>query len=212
MSSKITFVGQIRNISTQTTNITYKLDDGTGTVEVRKWADPDAGSSMDTDDSPKPKIVENGYVRVWGRLRPYNNKRQVISHSLRPITDYNEIQYHMLEATVVHLHITRGPPDAAAKHTTTSGYAQAANNFGAPSNGLVTTSGRRLAPDTSVAAQKVFNVLETSPQSNEGLHMQNIAIKLKMDMVDVAKAGEELLARGYIYPTVDDNTWVILDV
>ncbi|KAI9864497.1 MAG: replication factor A protein 2, partial [Pleopsidium flavum] len=77
--TQITFIGQIRNISTQTTNITYKLDDGTGTIEVKQWIDSDATTALDTtnnnSDNPKPKLIENAYARVWGRLKAFNNKR-----------------------------------------------------------------------------------------------------------------------------------------
>lgn len=181
------------------------MDDGTGTIEVRIWADADANNSPS-----RSKLVENVYARVWGRLKPYNSKHTVVCQTIRPVLDFNEIQYHLLEATVVHLHFARGPPEPAEKAVTNAPYGQA--QYGGPANGADTAQGKRLAPDTSVAAQKVFNVLETSPQSNEGLHMQDIAVRLGMDMAEVGKAGDELLSRGYIYTTVDDSTWTILDI
>src|ERR1700748_777879 len=70
--SQVTFVGQIRSISTQPTNITYKIDDGTGLIEAKQWIDvnsaDDTSSQMDLDSS-KSKLVEDGYCRVWGRLK-----------------------------------------------------------------------------------------------------------------------------------------------
>ena len=81
-------MGQIRNISTQTTNITYKLDDGTGTIEVKQWIDADASMDTTSDSTiSKPKLIENEWARVWGRLKAFNNKRHVGAHVIRPISD-----------------------------------------------------------------------------------------------------------------------------
>lgn len=201
--SQITFVGQIRNISQQTTNITFKFDDGTGLAEVKLWIDSDAPNPLEPADGSKPPLVDNAYARVWGKLKSYGNKRHVIAHIIRPIKDYNEISYHLLEATVVHLHFTRGPLNSDSKPTTNGGDVQMGGYGG--------NAGAIPSHITSGAA-KVLNVLRTAPQGNEGLHMQDIASRTGMDMADVAKAGDELLTEGKIYTTVDDTTWALLDV
>ncbi|GME50942.1 Nucleic acid binding OB-fold tRNA/helicase-type [Neofusicoccum parvum] len=202
--SQITFVGQIRNISQQTTNITYKFDDGTGTTEVKQWIDSDAPNPLEPADGSKPTLVENAYARVWGKLKSYGNKRHIIAHTIRPITDYNEISYHLLESTVVHLHFTRGPVSSEGKPTANGG-SQQQGGFGGNADGGV-------AVHMSASARKVYHTLQTAPQGNEGLHMQEIASRTGMDMADVAKAGDELLTEGKIYTTVDDTTWALLDV
>lgn len=126
-TTQITFVGQVRAISMQTTNVTYKLDDGTGIIEVKQWIDAEQYGDDDGmgGGEKKDKVVEQGYVRVWGRLKAFNNKRHVGANIIRPIHDFNEIQYHLLEATVVHLHFTRGPPGELG-----------ANSKGAAQNGM----------------------------------------------------------------------------
>lgn len=50
------------------------------------------------------------YVRVIGQLKSFNNKRSINAQVMKKITDFNEIQYHLLEAIYVHLYHTRGPP------------------------------------------------------------------------------------------------------
>ncbi|KAB2575021.1 Nucleic acid binding OB-fold tRNA/helicase-type [Lasiodiplodia theobromae] len=201
--AQITFVGQIRNISQQALNISFKFDDGTGLGEVKLWMDADGPNPLEPADGSKPTLVENTYARVWGKLRSYGQKRHVIAHIIRPITDYNEISYHLLEATAVHLHFTRGPP--------ASGDSKPAANGGDVPMGGYGDAGS-IPSHISAAAKKVLHVLRTAPQGNEGLHMQDIASRTGMDMADVAKAGDELLTEGKIYTTVDDTTWALLDV
>lgn len=47
---------------------------------------------------------ENTYVRVFGHLKSFKeNSRSLIAFGLSPVTDFNEITYHMLD--VVHSHL-----------------------------------------------------------------------------------------------------------
>lgn len=204
---KVSFVGQIRNISSQTTNITYKLDDGTGTIEVKQWIDAEATTSMDIDGAvpSKPKLTENEWARVWGRLKAFNGKRHVGAHVIRPIEDKMEIQYHLLEATYVHLYFIRGSLDQIKSEKGANGQDQLGND--GDNNSF---NGRQM-PSVSPAARRVFQTLKSSPQNNEGLHVQNIAANCGMNMADVMKAGDELLSHSMIFTTVDDSTWALLE-
>ncbi|KAF2691285.1 replication protein A, subunit RPA32 [Lentithecium fluviatile CBS 122367] len=200
-TSQITIVGQIRNIATQTTNITYKLDDGTGSIEVKQWNDADA---MET--SPlKARLIEGAYCRAWGKLKDLGNRRHVNAQIVRPVDDMNEVSYHMLEATAVHLYITRGPISG-----TGLGAGGAAVN-GAGQQGAAGAYGATDLVGYSAVAKRVYNHLKEAPQTNEGLHQQEIAAKLGIDTAEVAKAGDALLEGGLIYTTVDDQTWAILE-
>ena len=59
-------------------------------------------------------------------------------------------------------------------------------------------------------AKRVFNLLKTEPQTNEGLHAQLIAAKLSLPPSDVVRAAQELLNTGLIYPTIDDDTYTVM--
>lgn len=199
---QLTFVGQIRNISTQTTNTTYRLDDGTGSIEVKQWVDSD---TVDQDNPTKAKLVEGAYCRAWGKLKSFNDRRSVGAQIIRPVEDMNEVSYHLLEATSIHLYFTRGPPggaNAGAGDANTNGGAgqQAAGPYGA-----YDLSGY------NPVARKVFQYLRDTPQSNEGLHQHFIAANLGLESADVLRAGDDLLAGGLIYTTVDDHTWAVLE-
>jgi replication factor A2 len=200
---QVTFVGQVRNISTQATNVTYRIDDGTGVVEVKVWIDTDAMESSDN----KPKVTEGAWARVWGKLRSFGNKRHVGAHVIRKIDDMNEVNYHLLEAAVVHCYFTKGPPEQFMKTEDTGGAQQQTGGQVA----VPEQHGGRALPPMSANAKQVFNALKTTPQNNEGLHVQNIAAQLRMDVPDAMKAGDELLSLGVIFTTVDDDTWAILE-
>ncbi|KAL1303743.1 hypothetical protein AAFC00_007086 [Neodothiora populina] len=204
-ASQITFVGQIRNISKQVTNITYRLDDGTGTFEVKMWIDTD--SANDENDVPAQKgLVENAYARVFGKLKTFG-KRHVVAHAIKPVTDMNEINYHLLEATYVHLYFQRGPLGQKAE-----GGANGQQDGGYAATGGASTGGGKLPASASSGARRVYECIANTPQTNEGLHMQDIAGRTGMDTNDVLKAGDELQGIGVIYTTVDDHTWALLDV
>jgi replication factor A2 len=182
--------------------VTYKIDDGTGTIEVKQWIDPD-----NENDAAKGKIMENNYVRVWGRLKSFGNKRHVGAHVIRPISDFNEISYHLLEATAVHLFFARGPPSGAKGGANVMNGGQDTHM----SNGGDFGIGGGLPAGLSVAAKKVYHCLATTPQSNEGLHEQDVASRLNMNVAEVNAGADQLLEQGLIYSTVDEHTWAILN-
>jgi replication factor A2 len=203
---QITFVGQVHGVNMLATKITYKIDDGTGLIEVTQWVDADA----DADVIRAQLHKQDEYLRVTGRIKSFNNSRSVQAHIIRPITDFNEISYHLLEATVIHLYYTRGPPEAM---NPVKGDGMFVDGYGggtttvAPANG----GSKKLPSKLSQASRKVFELLQNEPQNNEGLHVHNIAGKLGMQVNDVFKAGDELLGEGFIYTTVDDETWAVLE-
>ena len=204
VATQLTFVGQIRSISTAATNITYKVDDGTDNIEVKQWIDSDANQDqMDTDNNGKSKLVEEGYCRVWGRLRAFHDRRHVQAHIIRPITDYNEINYHLLEATAMHLFFKHGPPGSGNEDQKT-GYGQANGGDADEIDGKSTKG-------LSGKALQVLKFLRNSPQSNEGQHVQLIASGIGMEVNDVFTAAESLVHHGWIFTTVDDSTWAVLD-
>jgi len=214
-ATQVTFVGQVRNISQQATNVTYKLDDGTGVMEVKVWIDAEAV------EEKKDKVAEQGYARVWGRLKAFNNKRHVGAQIIRPIPDFNEIQYHLLEATAVHLHFSRGPPESLQQNGAGAGAGKAGGvangegqaNGGGYGGGAENGGGvKQLPPSASRAARVVYQTLAETPQTHEGLHMQDIATRCGLEITEVMKGGDELANMGMIYTTVDDYTWAVLDV
>lgn len=205
--TQITFVGQVRNINPQPTNVTLKIDDGTGQIEVKKWIDADKA-----DDGNADQYELDSYVRVWGRLKSFSNKRHVGAHVIRPVTDFNEVNYHLLEATYVHLYLTRGPlgQDGAANGGGESMFVDG-GAYGGNANGG--GSGQMLSKVSGCGplAKRMFNFMNGTPGMNEGVHLNVISSSTGMSVRDVLAAADELLGQGLIYTTVDDETWAILE-
>lgn len=209
--ANVLFMGQVRNVSSQSTNVTYIIDDGTGELEVKKWVDSTTADNMDTDDGKAPgdgktEVKLLGYARVFGSIKSFANKRYIGAHSVRPLSNINEFHTHLLEATAVHLFFTRGPPGGAAPGGNAGGadaVMGGADEYGGAQN--------KALASMSLVAKKIYNLLKTEPQDDTGLHMQVIASKLNMPATEVARAGEELLGAGVIFSTMDEQTWAILE-
>jgi replication factor A2 len=192
---QVCLVGQIQSVATQSTNITYKIDDGTGVIDVKKWLDPELKQAIE-DGSTTP-IAQDTYVRVWGKVKEFNSKRHVGATFVRPITDFNEVSYHFLQSTLVHLQMTRGAQAGAkagaagpeSKDTEMGNY----DTFGADMSLL------------SANAKKVLNLLKTVSSGNEGMHVQEIARRLGMELNQASTAAEEIVYQGIAYTTSDDT-------
>ncbi|KAI1826506.1 replication protein A, subunit RPA32 [Xylaria intraflava] len=196
---QVTVVGMVRAISPQTTNITYKIDDGTGVIEVKQWLDADKQESAEASAAA---FKEEDYVRVWGRLKSFSNKRHIGAHVIKPLRDFNEVNYHLLEATYVHLFFTRGAlPSAGA----------AANNSNNNDSMFVGDEKDSRYKSFSAKARRIYDYISRNGNPTDGIHMQLIARETAMSIQDVMAGAEELLSHGTIYTTMDDETFAILE-
>lgn len=119
-----------------------------------------------------------------------------------------EITYHLLEATYVHLYFMRGPLEPGGGK---GGAAGGMNGQMDGQDGDSMGGTSRQMGNVSANARRVFQCLKELPQSNEGLHVQNIAAHIRMPVPEVVKAGDELLEQSMIFTTVDDHTWAMLE-
>ena len=50
---------------------------------------------------------ENTYVKVFGHVRAFGGKRNVVAFKVMPITDMNALTTHMLEVIHSHLYLSK---------------------------------------------------------------------------------------------------------
>jgi replication factor A2 len=172
---------------------------------VIKWLTEDREAYENGSLAPLPQDM---WVKVWGRLKESNRIRQVSAIVVRPLQDHNEISVHLLECTLVHLQMTRGMPSKGGVQNTRAG-ADQMDIDGGMGNGM---GGGRDFTGLSPGARRIFQHIEGAKQSHEGVHMQNIAQDLKMEINQVSKGGTELIDKGLIYSTVDEDTWAVLEM
>lgn len=215
--TRICFVGQVRNISKQTTNTTFKMDDGTGTVEAKDWNDIDApmydegGNPLQTNK----ETIENGdWAKVNGTIKFSNNRKHVTATVMKKIKDKNEINYHLLEATYVHLYLSRGPPGSLNSEGNAGG-----NDYGQQQQQQQSYNGANAGDAAfanqlqgmSAVARKVFSCIKDA-RNNEGLHNHDIAARVGLPIPAVINACRELSEQSLLFNTVDDETWSVLEV
>ncbi|KCV73363.1 hypothetical protein H696_00902 [Fonticula alba] len=105
----LSIIGVIRAVRETTTTVTYLVEDSTGSIDMRKWLDRDAGDGDAAIEEQAPSLPEGTYVHVYGNLRVFDKRKSINISHIRPVTDFNEVTYHLLETIHGHLYRTRGP-------------------------------------------------------------------------------------------------------
>ncbi|KAI8091146.1 uncharacterized protein B0P05DRAFT_529009 [Gilbertella persicaria] len=176
--TQISFIGVIRNIQELATNYVYTIEDGTGAVDVRKWIEQN--ETPEEADARRELMVDT-YVHVNGRLNSFSNRTTVVAHAIRPITDYNEITFHFLDAIRAHLIFSKPSKSdpMSIDHPT----------------------------KTEDIQSRVNSAIKSFEDSPDGATVDQICFKLKglHTESEVRNTLELLLQDGQCYTTVDDD-------
>ncbi|KAJ2851311.1 Replication factor A protein 2 [Coemansia brasiliensis] len=197
---QITIVGVVRNIVQQPVNITYSVEDGTGKIDVRMWLNDNSDGTEGQAQTTDSGIAIGKYVRIYGELKFFNNSRTVSAHKIRPITDHNEITYHGLEVTYVHLCKTRGQPSSLqpANGSAVSAPYLAGNNMSRPG---------MLDDGMTPVRSAILEVIKTAPPNPEGVSVsvvqQNLAGRFQIS--EITNAISWLTSEGHLFNTIDDQ-------
>lgn len=211
----VTFVGQIIKIAQRETNNSFEIDDGTGTIEVKVWT-----TTEDAEDeaSKAPKYTERSYVRVFGSLKVYREKKTINATAVRVVEDFNEITYHMLESLSIHLFYLHGPaPNSGALPGSSS-----SSSSSSAVKSEVKSEGAQDYADTTglVFEDPVFNSIYQavrSVRSQKGCSFVEIKRRLQADSIiiqddnDLREYIEQLVNASHLYVTSDDNHWGICE-
>lgn len=199
----VKLIGCLVSVKEQTTNSIYTLEDGTGRIDAKTWAD----ESDESLTERKSRLVEGAYVQVIGTMKEFNGGKSVMAYDIRPVTDFNQITHHLIEAVYQHVCNTKGP----AQKTSSFGATSSSNFSSAPIAvwGATTDSKPMMSGNSGGGTHEelILKLFRETPCGDEGISLDVIASRLssKMGMADVRRAVESLSGEGHLYSTTDDN-------
>eukprot|EP01105_Mastigella_eilhardi_P007133 TRINITY_DN18587_c0_g1_i1.p2 TRINITY_DN18587_c0_g1~~TRINITY_DN18587_c0_g1_i1.p2 ORF type:complete len:262 (-),score=60.74 TRINITY_DN18587_c0_g1_i1:64-849(-) len=189
----VTLVGVIESANEQSASATYMLNDSTGSIEVRIWLDGD--ESPEAASRRREVNRAGAYVRVAGHLRSFMGKRSVVACSVQPLTDYNELTYHLLEVVYVHLHALHqygGQPGA-----------QYGQQIGVPARW------QEGQPVTADHTALILQILAHGNSQQNGTSFDELMSQLAeyggLPSEEVRSNLQSLIVEGGVYTTCDDN-------
>ncbi|WVO18939.1 uncharacterized protein IAS62_000213 [Cryptococcus decagattii] len=197
--AQVLLVGSVRNMSTTATNVSYEIGDGTGYIDARVWLD-----SADDDSGKTTGVEQDHYVGLMGTIKVFGGKRHVSATHIRPITDANEVQHHLLKALYVSLILRGGAPGNAPKAAgTRDDY-----NAGATTGMTDQSAWSHLEP----LQRRILEVMSSEGQGNDdGVHVTHIIKFLNgVDENDFTVALDWLTDNGYVYSTLDESHYQVL--
>jgi replication factor A2 len=178
----VSFVGVLRRIENTTSAIVLTIEDGTGSLDVRRWIDEN--NSTAGEETAKFNLLKDKYVIVTGALRDFNQKKNVQHATVSEVTDHNQIIYHNLSAINVHIKsqgITAKPK---------------------------TNDDLFVSEDASVE-DKVYTIItENTPTMPDGVPIQLIAQKLSISDAQASSICFSLVETGRIYSAYDDQAFL----
>lgn len=199
--ASINIVGVIREKREDSTKSTFKIDDGTGFIEVTLWHD-----NTDNEAKNRDHLSNEKSVRVFGRLSGFgnNNIRRITAFKIVPVVDSNIITYHMLECMTHHVAAKKGTTASVVGH----------GSLGASSASMPLHSAYRpqesapsgAHPDLNSEQNSVLAVIAATT-ADEGAAIMEVVASLA-GSISEAKTREIidwLNEEGHIYSTIDED-------
>lgn len=97
----VKLVGTISQFHDETTNYSFKINDGTGEIDCKKWKDNDSPSIFNA-------LREGQTARVVGTIREFAGRSHLLVYNVVPVTNFNEVTHHILDVIFTHLQNTKG--------------------------------------------------------------------------------------------------------
>ncbi|KAF7090114.1 hypothetical protein CFC21_092927 [Triticum aestivum] len=195
---KVRLVGRMMNKAERITDVRFILDDGTGRIEVNRWAN-------ETSDNTEMGLVKDGdYVIVNGGLKGFQGKRHIVAYSVRLVTNYNDITHHFLYCIYVHLDLAKAKKSATQPQVTAN--ASTWNQAPPPNNQAPTLSASGNAGGQELT-DMVMNVFHDPVLVNleHGVSIAQVASRLNISDALARSTVAHLIDLGNLYPTIDDN-------
>lgn len=216
--AQITLVGLILQVNVQATNVEYMIDDGTGKIKVKVYIDSD-----DDNSARHKQWREQTYVRVIGNYRSFRDDASVIGFTLIPVTDFNEITFHMLQVISCHLKNTKAnqshgsiaPTEGNRLNFSSPMQPVGGNNAFNNSNNLAMQGSHNQLNNNSNSGgiyagfspvQKQVMMIFNADKTDTGVDLADVIRQLShIPKTDIMKAVESMSDEGHLYSTIDEH-------
>ncbi|OBA20065.1 replication protein A, subunit RPA32 [Metschnikowia bicuspidata var. bicuspidata NRRL YB-4993] len=188
----VSFVGVVRKVENQTSAVTVTIEDGTGSVDVKKWVDEKLTTAAEEEEYFLG--LENNYVYVTGALKEFNLKKAIQHAQIRPITDHNEVIYHMFYTIHTHLE-AEGLLNVPKQES---------------SSGLFVGSSTGAGEDSKLSDQdRIMSVIAANTGSMlEGVPVKWISDSLNIPENEVRNTCQYLSEQGKVYQGYDESSFL----
>ncbi|KAG0346942.1 replication factor A protein 2 [Podila humilis] len=187
---QVTFIGSVRNLNKQSTSHLYQIEDGTGSIDVRRFP------PEEEDPALTSSIKIGSYVRIVGILKDFSGRMSVSAHSVRAVENLNELTYHNLE--VMYVHTSGGDT-----HMTSATNSYTATNYNTASS------------DRDTNASRILDLIRSHPNATQaGVHRNEILSKLAPSPAATQAMNalmDNMLQDGYLFNGVDDDHVMAMD-
>ncbi|KAG2318273.1 hypothetical protein Bca4012_069359 [Brassica carinata] len=201
----VAIVGRVSRIENRITQVDFVIDDGTGCVECIRWC-------HERQETEEMEAVRLGmYVRLHGHLKSFQGKRSMNVFSVRPVTDFNEIVHHFTECIYVHMYNTKPRGGSVTQATETPRPQMPYSTTPTPARPFQTGPSNQFSNQFNDpmhgVRQTVLNYLNRPMhlRSEAGVHCDVIARELRIPLLQVKDALEQLSNDGCVYSTSDET-------
>ncbi|RKP32926.1 replication protein A, subunit RPA32 [Metschnikowia bicuspidata] len=189
----VSFVGVLRKVENQTSAVIVTIEDGTGSVEVKRWVDEKVTSAA--EETEQFQALENSYVYVTGALKEFNQKKAIQHAKISPITDHNEVIYHMFYAISSHLE-AQGLLNVGAIKTESGGIFASGDSTGTGGDGLD-------------IQDKIMGIITSNSLTMpEGVPISWISGSLGVSVEKIQEKCQYLAEQGKIYQGYDEGAYL----
>lgn len=207
----VKLVGTISNAQEHSTNFTFLLNDGSGSIECKLW--------MEKDSSGMSKIasLRNGTLaRVIGNIREYDNKIHVSVYDAHAVQDWNELTYHILDVIYTHCQNTKGPIAGASGFVPNQSSFMHSTPNGVRGGPMGTMGGGTnlnmvMKKESQSLNEAVFNAYLIGSRGNQAGLSYHEALQalerqgLKIGRDQLVASVQQLCNEGRLYTTLDDE-------
>lgn len=204
LASNVKCIANVLAIKRAETHVEIDVEDGSGTIVVRKY--------LDQGEEPPRDMHEGQYCRVIGKIRKIGGTMCITAFTVDPVTDMNAFTAHSLE---IILQQRKAEKSAAQGNTSDVGQAipppsssAAAAASSAASSGQRPQAQRKIPSTGNTIHDQILAAFANSRDAgtDNGCSVANVMQRLpRLTPAAVRASIEQLCNAGHLYSTIDEE-------